>query len=107
MDARRIASLPALRFAGTGWRQIAPGYSPRSGEGARLHGGRYNPPNSFAVLYVCLSRECAVAELRRHGSSITIGVDGLLPRELYRYDIDLAEVLDITVPSPWPPARLA
>ena len=69
---------------------------PLSGEGARIHGGRFNPPDSFPVLYLCTTRPCAVAELRYRGERLVIGVEGLLPRVLYRYDISLDRVLDLT-----------
>jgi len=67
-----------------------------SGEGARLHGGRFNPPGSFPVLYICQSRPCAVAELKRLGERQAIGVEGLLPRVLYRYEIALDRILHLT-----------
>jgi RES domain-containing protein len=95
IDAGRVASAPLAPFSGQGWRQLAPRYDPLSGEGARLHGGRFNPPGSFPVLYICQSRSCAVAELKRLGEHQPIGVVGLLPRSLYRYEIDLEGVLDL------------
>ena len=69
---------------------------PLSGEGARIHGGRFNPPGSFPGLYLCTTRSCAVAELRYRGERLVIGVEGLLPRVLYRYEISLDRVLDLT-----------
>ena len=69
---------------------------PLSGEGARIRGGRYNPPDSFPVLYLCTTRLCAGAELRYLGRRHIIGVEGLLPRVLFRYDVDLDRVLDLT-----------
>ena len=69
---------------------------PLSGEGARIRGGRFNPPDSYPVLYLCTTRPCAVAELHQLGQRQMIGVEGLLPRVLYRYEISLDEVLDLT-----------
>ena len=69
---------------------------PVSGEGARIHGGRFNPPDSFPVLYLCTTRPCTVAELHNLGRRQSIGVDGLLPRVLYRYEVSLDRVLDLT-----------
>jgi RES domain-containing protein len=37
-----------------------------------------------------------VAELRRLGERQAIGVEGLLPRRLYRYEMALDQVLDLT-----------
>jgi RES domain-containing protein len=96
IDTGRVAAAPLSPFAGQGWRHIAPRYDPLSGEGARIHGGRFNPPGSFPVLYLCQSRPCAVAELQRFGERQAIGVEGLLPRILYRYEISLDRVLDLT-----------
>ncbi|HEY7917590.1 MAG TPA: RES family NAD+ phosphorylase [Acidimicrobiales bacterium] len=96
IDPGRIAAAPFEPFGGQGWRQLSPRYDPLSGEGARINGGRFNPPGSFPVLYVCRSRACAVAELKRFGERQAIGVVGLLPRILYRYQIRLDRVLDLT-----------
>ena len=96
IDAARVAAAPLTKFAGQGWRHLSPHYDPLSGEGARLHGGRFNSPGSFPVLYLCESRPCAVAELRRLGERQAIGIAGLLPRTLYRYEVVLDRVLDLT-----------
>ncbi len=48
------------------------------------------------MLYLCQSRPCAVAELTRLGERQAIGVEGLLPRMLYRYQISLDRVFDLT-----------
>lgn len=92
----RLGRVERRRFAGDGYRHQSARHDPRSGEGARIHGGRFNPPESFPVLYLCLDRPCAVAELRRLGRRAVVGVDGLLPRRLYRYELDLERVLDLT-----------
>jgi RES domain-containing protein len=91
-----MADTQLSAFAGTGWRHLGPVHDPLSGEGARLSGGRFNPPDSFAVLYLCTTRPCAVAEMRRLGERQAISVANLLPRALYRYEIELARVLDLT-----------
>jgi RES domain-containing protein len=96
VDPSRIAAAPLSPFAGRGWRQLSPRYDPLSGEGARIQGGRFNPPGSFPVLYICQTRPCAVAELERLGIRQAIDVDGLLPRALYRYEISLDAILNLT-----------
>ena len=58
----RISPTP---YAGRVFRHIAPGYQPLSGEGARAMGGRWNPPQSFPVLYTSPSLDVVVAEIRR------------------------------------------
>lgn len=96
VDTSRLGAVPARTFEGAAFRHVAPRYDPRSGEGARLHGGRFNPPGSFPVLYLCTTRPCVVAELYRFGRAQAIGVQALLPRALYRYTVRLTRVLDLT-----------
>lgn len=95
-DPDRVATARLAPFIGQGWRHLSPRHDPLTGQGARLNGGRFNPPGSFPVLYICRTRPCVVAELRRLGGRQAIGVEGLLPRYLYRYEISLDHVLDVT-----------
>jgi RES domain-containing protein len=97
IDAAAIAALSAVSYEGAGYRQQAAEFDPLNGEGARRRGGRFNPPDSFPVLYLCSTRACAVAEFYRAGSRLAIGAEGLLPRQLFRYRIRLDQVLDLTV----------
>lgn len=69
---------------------------PLSGESTRIHGGRFNPPDSFPVIYLCTTRPCAAAELRYRGERLVVGVESLLPRVLYGYEVSLDRVLDLT-----------
>jgi RES domain-containing protein len=93
----RIATAPHVAYVGETYRHMAAQWDdPLSGEGARIRGGRFNPPDSFPVLYLCTTRPCAVAELRQLGQRQLIGVEGLLPRVLYRYETSLDHVLDLT-----------
>ena len=71
IDELAAASLAPL--SGQGWRHFAPRYEPLGGEGARLHGGRFNLPGSFPVFYLCQSHPCVVADLRRLGERQAIG----------------------------------
>lgn len=87
----------ALAYVGETFRQMAArSNEPLSGESARIHGGRFNPLDSFPVLYLCTTRPCTVAELRHVGDRLVIAVDGLLPRVLFRYETSLDRVLDLT-----------
>ena len=96
LDPGVIASLPTKPYRGDGFRQQAPKYDPLSGEGARRRGGRFNPPQSFPVLYLCTTRVCTVAEFLRAGSRLAIGPEGLLPRQLFRYEVGLDRIVDLT-----------
>lgn len=87
---------PRLRYQGRDYRQQAPTYDPPSGEGARIHGGRFNPPDRFPVLYLCSTPGCAAAEFMRTTQRHPLGAAAFLPRVLYRYDVHLTAVLDLT-----------
>ena len=91
-----VSTAPRRALDGHGFRQQSPAYDPLSGEGARMHGGRFNPPNSFPVLYLCSTAGCAAAEFTRFASNHPIGPSGFLPRTLWRYQIRLTNVLDLT-----------
>jgi RES domain-containing protein len=92
----RISTAPRRAYSGHGYRQQSPHYDPLSGEGARIHGGRFNPPNSFPVLYLCSTAGCAAAEFMRTSHRHPLGPTSFLPRSLYRYDVSLTAVLDLT-----------
>ena len=91
-----ISTAPRSGYDGAGYRHQSPAYDPMSGEGARIHGGRFNPPNSFPVLYLCATPGCAAAEFMRFAQNQPMGPSGFLPRTLYRYEIRLTTVLDLT-----------
>lgn len=96
LDPTHLATAARVAHRATAYRNQSPRYDPRSGEGARINGGRFTPPGSFPTLYLCETRPCAVAELNRQGTRHVVGVEGLLPRVLYRYDLDLQRMLDLT-----------
>lgn len=96
---QHLARVGASRGDLTGYRNQAPGFDPRSGEGARRFGGRFNPPGSFGVLYLCSTRACSVSELRRQAARQNIAVEHMLPRELWVVSVSLRRVLDLTQPE--------
>ena len=80
----------------TGYRHQAPDFDPRSGEGARRFGGRFNPPQSFPVIYLCTTQDCCAAELRAAAARQGLDANVLLPRELWAFELELEAVLDLT-----------
>jgi RES domain-containing protein len=62
LDRTRIATAPRVVHAVTAYCNQSPRYDPRSGEGARLNGGRFNLPGSFPP---CI---CARPDLARSRS---------------------------------------
>lgn len=95
-EASKLAKLAGSALSVTGYRNQASGFDPRSGDGARRFGGRFNPPHSFPVIYLCTSRPCVVAELTRQAQRQGLVLDDLLPRELWRITVELTKVLDLT-----------
>jgi RES domain-containing protein len=80
----------AFRHQAVEWQYSQPG------AGARTVGGRWNPPNSFATLYLALSADAAVAELRRLAARAGRKVDDFMPRHLLELDVKLNAILDLT-----------
>lgn len=99
VDPRAVGRMAGVALTVTAYRNQAAGWDPRSGEGARRRGGRFNPPHSFPVLYLCITRPCVVAELTRQAQRQGLTVADLLPRELWQLNAELTKVLDLTDPS--------
>jgi RES domain-containing protein len=94
-----VDALGAVAVSTVAFRHMAEGRHPLSGAGARLHGGRWNPPQSFSTLYLALERETTIAELHRLAFRQGRVPDDFLPRRMYRYEVALAAVLDLRDPG--------
>ncbi|MFN2607922.1 MAG: RES family NAD+ phosphorylase [Acidimicrobiales bacterium] len=95
-DPARLSGVDLVHLASVGYPHQTPGFDPRSGEGARRFGGRYNSPRSFPVIYLCLTKPCVGAELTRQAERQSVQVEDLLPREIWSVATDLGKVLDLT-----------
>ncbi len=95
-DLSKIVTLAGRGLSVKGFRNQASGFDPRSGDGARRFGGRFNRPHSYPVVYLCSTRPCVVAELRRQARRQGLAVEDLLPRELWLVTAALTKVLDLT-----------
>jgi RES domain-containing protein len=93
--AGRIDALGAAVFETTAYRHTAPGLDSRSGEGARIHGGRWNPPESFPCLYLGVDPETVADELHRLAARQSLRPEDLMPRELHRFELHLQAVADL------------
>lgn len=91
----RVDGLDAAAYRGDAFRHLPPAYDPLSGRGARIHGGRWNPPDSFSVLYLGLDRRTVVDEFERLAHRQRRDPGDFLPRAFYRYDLVLQNVLDL------------
>jgi RES domain-containing protein len=98
LDAKlvaRVDGVGAAAYRGDAFRHLPPAYDPLSARGARIHGGRWNPPDSFAVLYLGLDRRTVVDEFERLARRQRRDPADFLPRAFYRYDLTLQSVLDL------------
>jgi RES domain-containing protein len=77
------------------FRHVAPHRGCTSGEGARQAGGRWNPPDSFPVLYTGLNESTAIEEFYRLAERSNLPVESFLPRTLCVIEADLEAVLDL------------
>jgi len=89
--------LSTTAFDGQAYRHVSVGRDPLSGEGARLVGGRWNPPGSFAVLYLGCDVATVVREFERLARKQRRAVDEFLPRDMFTYELRLQHVLDLRV----------
>ena len=76
-----------MRYRGTLYRALNPVYArePLSGQGAALHGGRFNPKGT-AALYLSVAVTTALREANQAGS--------LQPTTLVSYDADIDGIVD-------------
>lgn len=91
----RIDALGATALESVAFRHVSAGANPRSGTGARINGGRWNPPNSFATLYLGLESETVANEFRRLAARQGLAPEDFLPRYVYRFNVRLAAILDL------------
>lgn len=75
--------------------QYARGPDLLSGAGSRTHGGRFNPPRSFAAIYASLDPETAMAETLAHFRYYRIPEHAAMPRVFAALDVGLRRVLDL------------
>ena len=80
-----------MRFEGRCFRGHDPGwsFSPTSGEGARITGGRFNPPGK-PTLYLATSIETAIGECLQGFAN------RMPPLTLCEYDVDCDSVADLS-----------
>jgi RES domain-containing protein len=83
-----------VRLQGVAYRAHNPkrSWSPLSGEGARLHGGRFNPAG-MAALYLSLDWSTAIIEASQ-GFAFR-----LPPLTIVSYEIDCEDIADLTSPE--------
>jgi RES domain-containing protein len=91
----RVDAIEAASFDGYAYRHVSQERDPRAGTGARLTGGRWNPRDSFATLYLALELPTVVAEFYRLAERQTLTPTEFLPRAVYRFEVRLERLLDL------------
>lgn len=91
-----IDRLDPIPYIGDVYRHVAAGRHPLSGAGARSLGGRWNPPQSFATLYLADGKATVEAEFLRMARRQGLSPSSFLPRRLYRLEVELQAVVDLT-----------
>ena len=101
---RRIAGLKTaeIRLDLIVFRCVEPAYANErdllTGEGSRRHGGRWNPPGSFATVYAACSDATALAESKAGYFYYGLDPADAMPRTIVAIDVKIATVLDLTDP---------
>lgn len=96
---REVDGRARTAYAGRAYRHLGPGHPPTSGEGARIRGGRWNPPESFPVVYLGLTTDTVIGEFYRLAERQGMPAANLLPRRLQEYTVELRAVLDLREPE--------
>lgn len=94
-----VDRIEPIQYAGSLFRHVAAGRHPLSGAGARSLGGRWNPRQSFAALYLAAEKATVEAEFRRMANRQGRNPRQFLPRRIYRIEVELQSVVDLTQPE--------
>lgn len=93
----RLTELPRRRRSLKAWRAVRPGYELLGTRGARLHGGRWNPPG-LAVLYTSLKPSVVRAEWTRMMERQGLPESAAYPLRLGQIAVR-ADVADLSAPG--------
>lgn len=74
-------------------------FPPLSGDGARRTGGRWNPPDSYPVVYTAADLRIIDLELERAANRAGMSLAMMGPRRLSTIRVRLSRVLDLTRPD--------
>lgn len=89
----------ASPFVGSLYRSVGISYATRkdiiTGIGAKIHGGRWNPPRTFAAVYASLSPDQSLKESIATHRNYGVSPDDLLPITTIAIDVKLSLVLDM------------
>ncbi len=93
----RVDALGSDPWSGQCFRYTAARRDPLSGEGARRHGGRWNPPDLFPAIYLADSEQACMSEVDRVAEVAGLGAEEMLtvPYKLHTIDVNGLAVLDL------------
>ena len=90
----------AKPFRGTVYRSSEPGYANSgdllTGAGSEMHGGRWNPPASFATIYAADTVASAIAESEAQARYYSLDLADVWPRMMVAIDVQFQKVLELT-----------
>lgn len=94
---QRVDQLGQTVWTGTTHRYTAARRDPLSGAGARLFGGRWNPKDIFATIYLAKPVEACLGELARAATSQGVTPEVMLRANYLLHDIEVSDlpVLDL------------
>lgn len=93
----RVDALGSIPWSGECFRYTTARRDPLSGEGARRHGGRWNPPEMFPAIYLADSEQACMREVDRGAEVAGLPAETMLtvPYALHAIGVDGLDVLDL------------
>lgn len=97
----RVDRQGSTPFSGEVYRYTTARRDPLSGAGARLNGGRWNPKDIFATIYLAIPPAACMGELERAAESQDVTVDDMLevPYRFHVLTVNELRVLDLRSPA--------
>lgn len=95
-----VNAIGPTNWSGQTFRYTAARRDPLSGEGARLHGGRWNPPNLFPAIYLAIPEAACMRELEKAAADnhLDVATQLQVPYKLHTISVFDVSVLDLREP---------
>jgi RES domain-containing protein len=102
IDERLLDAVNAIGptpWSGRSFRYTTARRDPISGEGARLHGGRWNPTDLFPVIYLGIPEAACMGELEKAAADnhLDVATQLQVPYKLHTIALNEVPVLDLRV----------